>query len=144
MLKGIHPLLAPDLLHALQSMGHGDLLAIVDANFPATANAKRLIESPGIGSPAMLAAVLTLLPLDTRVSPAVFTMEVTGDPAAVPPPVAEFAGVLTEEGLADMEIGHLERHAFYERARGAFAIVRTGELRRFGNILLVKGVVASD
>jgi L-fucose mutarotase len=144
VLKGIHPLLAPDLLHALQSMGHGDMLAIVDANFPATANAKRLIESPGAGSPAMLAAVLTLLPLDTRVSPAVFTMEVTGDPTAIPPPVAEFAGVLTEVGLADMEMGLLERHAFYERARSAFAIVRTGEQRRFGNILLVKGVVASD
>ena len=144
MLKGIHPLLTPDLLHTLQSMGHGDVLAIVDANFPAAANAKRLIESPGSGSSAMLAAVLTLLPLDIRVSPAIFTMEVTGDPTAIPPPVAEFAGVLTDEDLADMEIGHLERHVFYERARGAFAIVRTGEQRRFGNILLVKGVVASD
>ena len=144
MLKGIPHILSPDLLHALQSMGHGDVLAIVDGNFPATTNAKRLIEAPGIGSPAMLAAVLTLLPLDTRVSPAVLTMEVTGDPTAIPPPVAEFAGVLTAEGLQDMEIGHLERHAFYERARGAFAIVRTGEQRRFGNVLLVKGVVASD
>ncbi len=144
MLKGIHPLLSPDLLHALQSMGHGDTLAIVDGNFPATANAKRLIEIPGVGAPTVLDAVLTVLPLDTRNSPAVFTMEVTDDPAAVPPPVAEFAAVLTARDLADMEIGHLERHAFYERARGAFAIVRTGEQRRFGNILLVKGVVASD
>jgi L-fucose mutarotase len=144
MLKGLHPLLAPDLLHALASMGHGDTIAIVDANYPATSNAKRLIEAPGIGAPAMLAAVLTVLPLDTRGSPAAFTMEVTGDPAAVPPPVAEFAAVLTGQGLADMEIGHLERHAFYERARGAYAIVRTGEQRRFGNILLVKGVVAVD
>ncbi len=144
MLKGIHPLLSPDLLHALQSMGHGDTIAIVDANLPATSSARRLIESPCIGSPAMRAAVLTLLPLYTRVAPAVFTMEVTGDPAAIPPPVAEFAAVLTDLGMADMEMGHLERHAFYERARGAFAIVRTGESRRFGNILLVKGVVATD
>lgn len=144
MLKGIHPLLSPDLLHALQSMGHGDTLAIVDGNFPATANARRLIEIPGVGAPAVLDAVLTVLPLDTRTSPALFTMEVTDDPTAVPPPVAEFAAVLTAQDLADMEIGHLERQAFYERARGAFAIVRTGEQRRFGNILLVKGVVASD
>jgi L-fucose mutarotase len=71
-------------------------------------------------------------------------MEVTGYPAAIPPPVADFAAVLTEQGLADMEMGHLERHAFYECARGAFAIVRTGESRRFGNVLLVKGVIASD
>jgi L-fucose mutarotase len=144
MLKGINPLLSPDLLHALAAMGHGDTIAIVDGNFPATSNAKRLIESPGVGSPAMLAAVLSLLPLDTRVPPAVFTMEVSGDPTAIPPPVAEFAAVLTQLNMADLEIGHLERHAFYERARSAFAIVRTGESRRFGNVLLVKGVIASD
>ena len=71
MLKGIHPLLSPDLLHALAAMGHGDSIAIVDANFPATSNAKRLIESRGAGAPAMLEAVLTVLPLDTRVIPAV-------------------------------------------------------------------------
>ena len=144
MLKGIHPLLSPDLLHALQAMGHGAAIAIVAANFPAAANARRLIESPGVGAPAMLEAILTLLPLDTRVTPAVFTMEVTGDPEAVPPPVAEFAAVFTSQDLADIDIGRLERQAFYERARGAYAIVRTGEPRRFGNILLVKGVIASD
>jgi L-fucose mutarotase len=144
MLKGIHPLLSPDLLHALAAMGHGDSVAIVDANFPAAANAKRLIESPGSGAPAMLEAVLSVLPLDERVTPAVFTMEVTGDPTAVPPPVADFAAVMTALDMADIEIGHLERQAFYERARGAFAIVRTGERRRFGNILLVKGVIATD
>src|SRR5450432_866356 len=142
MLKGINPLLSPDLLHALASMGHGDSIAIVDANYPALSNAKRLIESRGTGAPAVLEAILTLLPLDTRVTPAVFTMEVSGDPTAVPPPVADFAAVLTDQGLADIEIGHLDRHAFYERSRNAFAIVRTGEQRRFGNILLVKGVVA--
>jgi len=144
MLKGINPLLSPDLLHALQSMGHGDAIAIVDANFPATANARRLIESPGVGAPAMLDAILSLLPLDTRVTPAVFTMEVSGDPEAVPPPVADFAAVFTRQDLADVDIGRLERQAFYERARGAYAIVRTGEARRFGNILLVKGVIATD
>ena len=144
MLKGINPLLSPDLLHALQSMGHGDAIAIVDANFPATANARRLIECPGVGAPAMLEAILTLLPIDARVTPAVFTMEVSGDPEAVPPPVAEFAAVFTRQDLADVDIGRLERQAFYERARGAYAIVRTGEPRRFGNILLVKGVIAAD
>ena len=144
MLKGIHPLLSPDLLHALADMGHGESVAIVDANFPAASNSKRLIESPGAGAPAMLEAILTVLPLDERVAPAVFTMEVSGDPKAVPAPVADFAAVLTALDLADIEIGHLERHAFYARAREAFAVVRTGERRRYGNILLVKGVIASD
>jgi L-fucose mutarotase len=141
MLIGIHPLLTPDLLRALRSMGHGDEIAIVDANFPATSLGPPAIEVPGVSSSDVLAAILTVFPVDTRVSPAVFTMQVHGDPEAVPAPVADFAGVLTSCGLADCEIGHLERHAFYDRARDAFAIVRTGELRPYGNILLVKGVV---
>ena len=137
-------MLSPDLLHALAAMGHGDAIAIVDANFPATTNARRLIEIPGVSAPAMLDAVLTVLPIDTRVRPAIFTMEVTGDPAAVPPPVADFARVLAAQGTTGMEMGKLDRHVFYERSREAFAIVRTGESRRFGNIILVKGVIASD
>ena len=70
MLKGIHPLLVPDLLHALAGMGHGDELAIVDANFPAVRLARRLIELPGASSPEALAAVLTVFPLDGDSLPA--------------------------------------------------------------------------
>jgi L-fucose mutarotase len=66
---------------------------------------------------------------------------VAGEPDAIPEPVADFAAVLADHDLGDVEIGHLERHAFYERARGAYAVVRTGELRPYGNILLVKGTV---
>jgi L-fucose mutarotase len=141
VLKGIHPLLSPDLLHAMAAMGHGDSLAIVDANFPAATIARRLVEMRGAGAPAVLEAILTLFPVDTMAEPAVFTMQVVGDPSAVPAPVAEFAAILMAQGLADVEIGSLERGAFYERAREAFAIVRTGELRPYGNVLLVKGVV---
>ena len=141
MLKGIHPLLSPDLLHAMATMGHGDSLAVVDANFPAATVARRLLEMRGAGAPAVLEAILTLFPVDTMAEPAVFTMQVVGDPGAVPAPVAEFAAILMAQGLADVEIGSLERGAFYQRAREAIAIVRTGELRPYGNILLVKGVV---
>ena len=141
MLIGIHPLLSPDLLHAMAAMGHGDEIAIVDANFPAASLGPRLIELRGASSPDVLEAVLTLFPLDTSVVPAVFTMEVVDDPTAVPEPVMDFAAVFTRHRLADCEIGTLERHAFYERAKRAFALVRTGEMRPYGNILLVKGVV---
>jgi L-fucose mutarotase len=141
VLKGIHPLLSPDLLHAMAAMGHGDEIAIVDANFPAASLGPRLIEMRGASSPDVLDALLTLFPLDTQVVPAVFTMEVIDDPAAVPDPVMDFAEVFTQHRLADCEIGTLERHAFYERAKRAFALVRTGEMRPYGNILLVKGVV---
>jgi len=140
MLNGLHPLLTPDLLYALASMGHGDEIAIVDANFPAATLAHRLIDIAGSTSPDVLAAVLTLLPLDASSTPAL-TMEAEGDRDGVPAPVADFAAVFTNVGLGDVEIGHLERAAFYERTRDAFAVVRTGELRPYGNILLVKGVI---
>jgi L-fucose mutarotase len=141
MLKGIHPLLHADLLHALAAMGHGDELVIVDANFPAASIGRRVLHVAGASASEALDAVLTLFPLDTFAKPAAFTMEVVGDPDAVPEAVREFAAAFSEHGLADAEIGHLERRAFYERARAAFAVVRTGELRPYGNILLIKGVV---
>ena len=141
MLLRIHLLLTADLLHALASMGHGDEIAIVDANFPAASVGKRVVSLPGADSPAVLAAVLTIFPLDTSTKPAAFTMEVAGDPLAVPEPVAAFAVSFTQHGHANIEIGILERHAFYERARRAFVVVRTGELRKYGNVLLIKGVV---
>ena len=141
MLIGIDPLLGPELLHALAAMGHGDEIAIVDANFPAVSIGARVIEVRGATSPAVLNAILSVMPIDTFVVPAVLTMEVVGDPAAVPPPVAEFAAVMSKHGLGECEIGRLERHAFYARSQRAFAVVRTGELRPYGNVLLVKGVV---
>jgi L-fucose mutarotase len=141
MLKGLHPLLVADLLHALAAMGHGDEIAVVDANFPAASVGRRVIGLPGASAPEALAAILTVLPLDTAVTPAALTMRVVGDSDAVPAPVADFAAVFTKLGFGDSEIGHLERQAFYDRAREAFAIVHTGELRPYGNILLVKGVV---
>ena len=141
MLIGIHPLLTPALLHALASMGHGDEIAIVDANFPAARLGPPVIELAGVSSPEALAAVLTVFPIDIDTVPAAITMQVIGEPEALPEAVGDFAAVFARCGLADCEIGSLDRVAFYERARGARAIVRTGELRPYGNILLVKGVV---
>ena len=142
MLIGLDPLLGADLLHALASMGHGDTIAIVDANFPATTMGRRVVDVRGANAPRVLDAVLSVLPVDTFVAPAIFTMEVVGDAAAVPAPVTDFLTVLNARGLAVCDVGKLERDAFYARARDAFVIVRTGEPRAYGNILLVKGVVA--
>jgi len=142
MLKGIDPLLGPDLLYALAAMGHGDEIGIVDANFPAAATARRLIRIDGAGAPVVLSAVLSLLPLDTFTDRPAAVMAVVGDPSAVPPPVREFQSIL--DGVAGKPVGLaiLERNRFYERARQAFAIVATGERRFYGNILVTKGVVA--
>jgi len=93
MLKGIHPLLTADLLHVLAAMGHGDEIAIVDANFPSARVGRRVIQLAGASSPEVLAAVLTVFPLDTDAIPAAFTMAVIGDPDALPEAVADFAGV---------------------------------------------------
>jgi L-fucose mutarotase len=141
MLKGIDPLLSPDLLHALAAMGHGDELAIVDANFPAAATARRLIRVDGAGAPAVLSAVLTLLPLDTFTETPAAVMAVVGDPGTVPPPVRDFQAIINRAAGNPVRLETLERNAFYERARGAFAVVATGERRFYGNILVTKGVV---
>ena len=144
MLKGIHPLLHADLLHALASMGHGDELVIADANFPWASIGRRVVHLAGASAPDALDAILTLFPLDDFVDQPALTMQVVGDPDAVPEPVHDFAEIFTKRGLADTEMGRLDREAFYARARSAFAIVRTGELRPYGNILLVKGVITSE
>jgi len=141
MLRGIDPLLSPDLLHALAAMGHGDELAIVDANFPAAATARRLIRVDGVGAPVVLSAVLTLLPLDTFTETPAAVMAVVGDPGTVPPPVRDFQAIIDRSAGNPVRLAMLERNAFYERARGAFAVVATGERRFYGNILVTKGVV---
>ena len=141
MLKGISPLLSPDLLHLLASMGHGDEIVLADANFPSAAQARRLLRLPGSSAQAVLDAVLSVLPLDDFVPQAALTMQVVGDPSARPPVVAEFDVVLQAHGCTPSAA--LERFAFYERAATAFAIVATGETRIYGNILLKKGVVRS-
>jgi len=137
MLIGLNPLLTPDLLHVLRAMGHGDDIAIVDANFPGTTMGKRLVRLDGISATDVLGAVLSVLPLDDFVDEAALTMQVVGKADDVPPAVAAFRGLV---GSAT-RCGTLERFAFYERAKGAYAIVQTGETRLYGNIILKKGVI---
>jgi L-fucose mutarotase len=138
MLRGVPGLLTPDLLHALASMGHGDRIAIVDANFPAASKARRLVTLPGMAADRVMAAILQLMPLDDFEPPA-SVMQVVGDPGAVPEVVREFTTILGRHG-AGAPLG-LERHAFYRATAEAFVVVQTGERRLYGNILLVKGVV---
>jgi L-fucose mutarotase len=139
MLYGLDPLLTPDLLHALASMGHGDSVAVVDANFPAASTARRLISLPGVDAPSALAAILTLLPIDDVEPNPVTVMQVVGDPTAVPGPVSDFIAVLSRH-VAPPPVA-IARHEFYRAAAAAFAIVHTGERRFYGNILLRKGVI---
>ena len=141
MLKGLDPLLGPDLLHVLAAMGHGDEVVIADGNFPAAGLARRLVRLDGVDAPRALRAILSVLPLDTFTSRPAAVMAVVGNPGAVPEPVREFQGLVDAAAGRAVSLEALERFAFYERARAAFAVVATGEPRPYGNILLVKGVV---
>ncbi len=141
MLKLLDPLLGPDLLHALASMGHGDEIAVVDANFPGATCARRLVRLDGATAPRALAAVLSLLPLDSFVDAPLATMAVVGDAQAVPEAVREFREVAARAEGHEVKLTALAREAFYARARDAFAIVQTGETRLYGNVLVRKGVV---
>ena len=142
MLRGIHPLLSPDLLHVLAAMGHGDRIAVVDANFPALSHAKQLIRLPGTPAPVVLEAILSVLPVDDFEPHPVSVMQVVGDAAMVPEAVREFTAILIRNDLAPP--ARLERHAFYCATAEAFAVVQTGERRFYGNILLTKGIVPPD
>ena len=145
MLKNLSPLLTPDLLFALASMGHGDELAVVDANFPAARIAQQagvaLIRLPGQDSTRVLQAVLSVLPLDSFEAHCAWSMQVVGDAAALPPPVLEFRDLLAAQGYG---LASLERFAFYGQAARARAIVQSGDLRKYANVLLRKGVLALD
>jgi L-fucose mutarotase len=141
MLKGLDPLLSADLLHVLRAMGHGDELAIVDANFPAATMGKRVVRLDGVSATRALEAVLSVVPLDDFVDEPCLRMEVVDDPDAVPEVCAEFQKIIDRAENSRFPLAKLERFAFYERARQAFALVQTGETRLYGNVLLKMGVV---
>ena len=141
MLRNLPPILGPSLLYALRAMGHGDQIVIADANFPAESSGPECIRLDGIPATDALKAILQVMPLDTFVEAPARTMQVVGDPDAVPEIVAEFQSII--DGTADKpaKISTLERHAFYEAANSAFAVVQTGETRLYGNIILTKGII---
>jgi L-fucose mutarotase len=142
MLIGIDPLLGPELLKHLRAMGHGDCLVIADANFPAESVARRLVRSEGVTTPQMLAAVLSVLPLDTFTDSAVFVMEVVDSAGDFAPITDEFRAIVAARaGRKFSNIAGLDRFAFYERARQAYAVVATGERRLYGNVILQKGII---
>lgn len=143
MLKGIDPVLSPDLLRVLREMGHGDEIAIVDANYPAEAHAERLVRLDGIPATRLADAILSVLPLDDFVEETAFRPGIKGDPEHREPIMREFEAILErhEPGRA---VVPLMGQAFYERVRGAYALVASGERRLYGNLILRKGVIRPD
>ncbi|MBN9551207.1 MAG: hypothetical protein J0H31_20675 [Alphaproteobacteria bacterium] len=141
MLKGIDPILSPDLLHTLRSMGHGHEIAIVDANYPCDDDA-RIIRLDGVLGTRILEAVLSVMPLESRDSQAACRMIVDGNPETELPIFGEFVDIVTKHAGRPLPLAPITPAEFKLRARCGFAIVLSGDGRLYGNILLKKGVVA--
>lgn len=144
MLKGIPQILSPELLKVLCEMGHSDCLVLADGNFPAESMGKDavVVRCDGHGVPELLDAILELFPLDTYVEHPVNLMEVmTGDTVETPiwDTYKEIVAKHDERGASC--VGNIERFAFYEEAKKAYAIIATGEKAVYANVMLQKGVV---
>lgn len=121
-------------------MGHGDEIVIGDANFPAVNYGKRVVRADGIGGTALLSALLELIPLDSYAEENFLLMEVVKGDDVVPAIWEDYKRVAAEKE-PNTRIGYLERFAFYERAKNAFAVIASGEEQIYANIILKKGVI---
>lgn len=141
MLKNIPKNLSPELVKVLLEMGHGDEIVIADGNYPAASHAKRLVRCDGLGVPELLKSILELLPLDTYQEYAIGLMEVAPGDDTVPVIWETYQTIIKEAATENDKIEMIERQAFYEKGKQAYAIVATGEEQIYANILLKKGVV---
>lgn len=144
MLKGIPKILSPELLKVLCEMGHSDRIVIADGNFPAESMGKNsiVIRMDGHGVPEILDAILQLFPLDTYVEDPVRLMEVMpGDPAKTPIWDTYNEIISRHDDRGSSAVGYVERFAFYEQAKTAYAIIATGESAVYANVMLQKGVI---
>ncbi len=140
MLRGISPLLSPELLAELYRMGHGDELVLADAHFPGHSVNHNVLRADGLGIADLLDAILPLFVLDHYVDhPLVMMAAVPGDQLD-PQVELRYRAAVDRHWPATPPILRLERFAFYERSQNAFAVVMTGETAKYGNIILKKGV----
>jgi L-fucose mutarotase len=134
VLTSIHPFLTGSLLAHLDAMGHSDAVVLADAHFPADRLASRLLDFPGLSTPGVLAAVRTVVPLD---DPPAIDLMTSADGTRL----LVQDELVTAAGATEQDVRFLDRHAFYDIAAEAYLIVRTGETRTYGNVILRKGVV---
>lgn len=140
MLKGISPLLGPELLAVLCRMGHGDELVLADAHFPGESLGVPVVRADGLRGAALLDAILPLLELDAYVEAPVVMMAAAPGDSLDPAIEAAYRAAIDRHAPRTPPILRVERFAFYERARHAFAVVMTGETAKYGNLILKKGV----
>ena len=148
MLININPILSPDLLCTLHSMGHGDKIVLADANFPSSSFAKKLIRLDGVNIPDATKAILSVFPLDSFIvsqggSPAL-RMEVDDKPEELTETHREFINIVKKVSGENWKVGSIKRQNFYEEAKKAYCIVTTTDARPFGCFIITKGVILSD
>jgi len=141
MLKGIPSILPPELLKILMEMGHGDEIVISDGNFPAANYAQRLVRCDGHNVPDLLDAILKFFPLDPYVEAPVSLMQVVPGDTVKTPIWDVYKSIVNKHEPANNKVQNVERFAFYEQAKAAYAVVSTGEKALYANIILKKGVV---
>ncbi|MFQ6158679.1 RbsD/FucU family protein [Sinorhizobium meliloti] len=140
MLKGISPILSPELLSTLRAMGHGDEIALVDGNYPGLEHARRLIRLDGHPLVPVLDAVLSILPIDDFVPEAIFRATVKQDPDALDPVHRDIIACCRKHEPTQPVVPLLGAD-FYQRVKAAHAVVQTSEPRLYGNVILRKGVI---
>ena len=140
MLVGISPLFSPELLAMIYRMGHGDEIVLADAHFPGHSVNANTLRADGLGVAELLEAILPLFVLDTYVDSPVFMMDVVPGDTLDPKVEASYRAVIDRVWPDTPPIARVERFAFYEQARDAFAVVMTGETAKYGNVILKKGV----
>ncbi|WP_417427016.1 RbsD/FucU family protein [Hoeflea sp.] len=149
MLKGLDPRLNAEVLYALRAMGHGDMLIIADTNFPSDSIARQtvtgdLLRMDNLTAGEAAEAILSVLPLDTFVDDFAGRMEIVGNPGEVPPVQAEVQKAIdAAEGQSRPMVG-IERFAFYDMAKQAYAVIQTGERRFYGCFMFRKGVIPPE
>ena len=140
MLQGISPLFSPELLATIYKMGHADEIVLADAHFPGESLGPQVIRADGIEIAPLLDAILPLFKLDAYDAAPVMMMAVVEGDSGDPAVESDYRAMIDKHRPGTPPIQHIERFAFYDRCKTAFAVVMTGEMRKYGNIILKKGV----
>jgi len=144
MLINIDPVLSPELLSILRTMGHGDRLVLCDANFPANSNNSLVIRLDGIDIPRAARAILSVFPLDSFVSTPVQRMEIDNKPEEINEVHQDLINVVKDVSGTNWNIGSIERQQFYKETKNCYCVVSTSETRSYGCFIFTKGVIKPD
>ena len=144
MLINVNPLLSPDILATLRSMGHGDKFVLSDANFPSYSHTDNLLRMDGLNISQAAEAILSVFPLDSFIPHPVLRMEIDEKPDEINEVHQDLINIVKEVSGINWKVGSIERQKFYEETKKAFCVVSTSETRPFGCFIFTKGVIKSD